>query len=93
MKTDSIVEGDEWEVCYLCGGFAVHTHHLFEGNGRRKISDRLKLTVRLCAECHRKLHDTSCPQMDYLHRVGQRTYEQKIGTREQFRKDFIRSYL
>ena len=92
-KYETLIDGDEWEVCYLCGGFATETHHIFEGNGRRQICDNRKLTVRLCRKCHSKLHDTSCPEMDYLHRVGQRAYEKQIGTREQFREEFIRSYL
>ena len=89
----SIIEDDQWDICFLCGRRAEHTHHIFEGHGRRKISDRLKLTVRLCSECHTRLHDTSCPEMQYLHEVGQETYERKIGTREDFIRDFIRSYL
>ena len=89
----SLIDGDEKDVCYLCGGLATDTHHIFEGSGRRSRSDYRKLTVRLCRACHSKVHDTSCPEMDYLHRVGQRAYEAKIGTREEFIKEFVRSYL
>lgn len=89
----SIIDGAEWETCFLCGGKADHLHHIFEGTGCRKWSDKRKLLVRLCYKCHGKLHDTSCPDMQYLHELGQRTYEEKIGTREQFRQEFIRSYL
>ena len=78
MKNKSIVDGDEYDVCYLCGGRAVHTHHIFEGTGCRKPCDKRRLTVRLCVSCHNKLHDTSCPEMAYLHRVGQRTYEGQL---------------
>ena len=90
---ESIIDGDEKEVCYLCGGKATDTHHIFEGSGRRALSDFYGLTVRLCRECHSKIHDTSCPEMEYLHRVGQRAYEAQIGTREMFINDFVRSYL
>ena len=31
--------------------------------------------------------------MMYLHQKGQMVYEEKVGTREQFREEFIRSYL
>ena len=88
-----IIDGDQEEICFLCGGRAEHTHHIFEGTGCRKPCDRRKLTVRLCHKCHGKLHDTSCPEMQFLHELGQKTYEEKIGTRDQFRQEFIRSYL
>ena len=90
---ESLIDGYEHDVCFLCGSPADHTHHIFEGTGCRKNSDKRKLLVRLCWRCHGKLHDTSCPDMKYLHELGQRTYEEKIGTREQFRQEFIRSYL
>ena len=88
----SIIDGDRFEVCFLCGGRACHTHHIFGGPCRKRC-DSLRLTVRLCAECHTKVHDTVCPEMQYLYEVGQRTYEDRIGSREQFIQDFIRSYL
>lgn len=90
---ESLIPGYEHDICFLCGARAEETHHIFEGSGRRKICDRHKLVVRLCNTCHDKLHDTSCPEMKYLHELGQKVYEEKIGTREQFRKDYIRSYL
>ena len=31
--------------------------------------------------------------MNYLHVKGQMIYEEKIGSREEFIKEFIRSYL
>ena len=92
-RYQSLIDDDKWEVCYLCGDKATDTHHIFEGSGRRVRSDYRKLTVRLCRACHSRLHDVGGPEMDYLHRIGQRAYEDKIGTREQFREEFIRSYL
>ena len=94
----SIISDDVENICYLCGRYRryeenFHEHHIFEGTGRRKISDKHGLLVHLCMDCHKKLHDTSCPEMQYLHEVGQKVYEEKIGTRDQFRQEFIRSYL
>ena len=88
---ESRIAGDEYEVCFLCGRRACHTHHIF-GGPCRNASDRHKLTVRLCLECHMQVHKVG-PEMAYLHELGQRTYEEQIGTREQFREEFIRSYL
>ena len=88
---ESRIAGDVYELCFICGRRACHTHHIF-GGPCRKASDRHKLTVRLCLECHTLLHDYGVG-MQYLHELGQRTYEEQIGTREQFREEFIRSYL
>lgn len=43
--------------CFLCGRPADHTHHVWHGTSNRKNSDEDGLTVRLCEECHRLLHD------------------------------------
>ena len=88
----SIIPGDEKGICFLCGRRAVHVHHIF-GAACRKASGRHGLTVNLCQECHAKLHDRGGEEMQYLHELGQRTYEEQIGTRDQFRQEFIRSYL
>lgn len=42
--------------CYLCGRKATETHHLMNGVGLRKKSDQDGLTVRLCRECHARIH-------------------------------------
>lgn len=94
----SRIEDDVDNICYLCGryrqyGESLHLHHIFEGTGRRYVSDEHKLFVHLCSSCHRKIHDTCCPEKQYLHELGQKVYEEQIGTREEFIKDYIRSYL
>lgn len=38
--------------CYLCGKPAEEQHHCIGGMGKRKISDRERLTVALCSKCH-----------------------------------------
>lgn len=43
--------------CYICGKPAEVTHHIIYGRGKRKISDREKLTVALCSRCHWLLHN------------------------------------
>ena len=89
----SIIDGKENDTCFMCGDVAYHTHHLF-GGPCRKASDKRGLTIRLCPDCHAYLHSSrGAKTMKYLHELGQRTYEEKIGSREQFRQEFIRSYL
>ena len=90
----SIISDDVVNVCYLC---KIHSeyleeHHIFEGTGRRKVSDSRGMLVHLCRNCHRKIHEKHEQEME-LKELGQRIYEEQIGTREEFIREFIRSYL
>lgn len=87
----SIIDGDVYDICFLCGKRACHTHHIF-GKYNRKRSDKYGLTVRLCFDCHQRLHDKN-ENMQYLHEIGQQAFEEKIGSRERFRQEFNGSYL
>ena len=92
-KNKSIIDDDSLEKCYLCGTYTfLDEHHIF-GGSCRKMSDKYGLIVHLCRDCHMYIHDRGGESMNYLHTKGQMVYEEKIGTREQFRRDFIRSYL
>lgn len=92
-KNKSILDDDRLDKCYLCGDQGwIEEHHIF-GGSTRKASDKRGLVVHICRDCHRYLHDKGGDMMNYLHTKGQMVYEEKIGTREQFREEFIRSYL
>lgn len=43
--------------CFFCDKPAKAIHHIFEGRGKRKISDRENLTVPLCVKCHFQIHN------------------------------------
>lgn len=88
----SLIDDDIEGICYLCGRQSAHVHHIF-GGPCRKASHRHRLIVHLCVDCHRRIHDKGGSEMAYLHEIGQQAYEKNIGTREQFREEFIRSYL
>lgn len=87
----SLIRDDVEGICYICGRQSDHVHHIF-GGPCRKASDRRKLIVHLCVDCHMKVHKGG-ELMQMLHRLGQEVYESEIGSREQFREEFIRSYL
>ena len=87
----SVIKDDIEGICYICGRPSAHVHHIF-GGPCRKASDRHRLILHLCVECHMQVHKGGEP-MQMLHRLGQQIYESEIGTREQFREEFIRSYL
>ena len=71
----------------------MQEHHIFGGSVRHS-SDKDKLIVHLCQGCHDQLHGKNGNDLkQYLHRVGQKAYEDQIGTREEFIERFIRSYL
>lgn len=89
----SILKNDETDRCYIYGAYGhMDVHHIF-GGPCRKVSDRLGLVVHLCRTCHTTVHEQDHSLMDYLHMEGQATYEEQIGSREEFIRDFIRSYL
>ena len=91
----SIMPNDMDGICYLCGAYTkTDEHHIF-GGPCRKTSTRYGLTVNLCRNCHDKLHHhrEGYELKRDLHQKGQQVYEDRIGSREQFIKDFIMSYL
>ena len=81
--------------CYVCGALRpLHLHHVFEG-ARKSASERRGFLVYLCVEHHTGNtgvhHDRALDLR--LKRACQRYYENRIGTREEFIKEFRRSYL
>ena len=92
---NSIFDDDSLEKCYLCGKYGpVEEHHVFSGPCR-PISTRYGFVVHICRECHSLIHDSEkCKDMKlHLHQEGQKIYEQRIGNRRAFIREFIRSYL
>lgn len=52
MKHKSIITSD-MEHCYVCGTpLNLHIHHCIYGNGKRKLADKYKLIIPLCARHH-----------------------------------------
>ncbi len=78
--------------CYNCGTtYGLTVEHLLGGSTRR-LCDEDKLVVPLCFNCHRKKTDDAKWTLEYR-QLGQRVYEAKIGTREQFMKRYGKNYL
>lgn len=96
-KTTSIVTENE-RVCFFCGRPAECEHHLLFGNGTRKLAEQDGLKVPTCNNCHNmgqlpeRIHDNSMAEK--LSKIlGQTVYEAKIGSREEFRARYGKSYL
>lgn len=82
--------------CIVCGTtYNLHDHHIFFGS-RRKQSEKRGLKVWLCANHHNMSNDGVHHNrvLDLkLKRFAQKYYEENYGTREDFRKEFGKSYL
>ena len=86
---------DDMEYCMVCGKPNAECHHVFFGTYKKKMSDKYKMYVPLCAEHHR---GNNSPHMNReidlaLKIKGQKWFEENIGTREFFMHEFGKSYL
>jgi hypothetical protein len=82
--------------CFVCGTTSdLESHHIFGGTANRKVSERYGLKVWLCHEHHTGNSGVHFnPDLaQELHEAGQRFYEAHYGTREDFRRDFGKSWL
>lgn len=83
----------EEKLCTRCGYvYNIEVHHCIHGNGRRKLADEDGLTVYMCHDCHMELHANRKIDLEYI-MLGQIYYEKRIGTREQFRERYGKSWL
>lgn len=83
--------------CFLCGKWNVlEKHHIFGGANRKK-SEKYKLTVDLCHNCHNEppngVHHNR-KAMDDLHRYGQmKAMSEQNWTVKQFYEVFGKNYI
>lgn len=84
---------DDRKQCFICGKryTGLDVHHCI-GGSNRKNADKYGLTVYLCRECHRKLHDKGLYRKE-LQIYAQRVFERDTGTREDFMRIFGRNYI
>ena len=82
--------------CFLCHRYGtVQKHHIFGGACRDK-SEKYKLTVNLCVDCHtgsQGVHNNA-EKMLKLHQYGQRKAMKENGwSKDEFRAVFYKNYL
>lgn len=92
----SILEKNQ-NHCFICGSCSnLQQHHIFGGNPNRQISDKYKLTVTLCRECHtgpQGVHFNKA-LMDQLHKLAQCKAMEFYGwSEDEFREIFGKNYL
>lgn len=96
-KTKSIVTDIE-TICFFCGTPKECDHHLLFGNGIRELAEEDGLIVPVRNKCHNigrnteRIHENIMAEK-LSKMLGQAMYEAKIGTREDFRIRYGRSYL
>lgn len=88
---------DDMEHCYFTGTPNCHIHHIFYGT-RRKKSEQYGFVIPIACDMHENapdsVHENPNHGLDlHLKQFAQEYYESNIGTREQFRKEFGKSYL
>ena len=94
----SVLQDLNEKRCWLCGCTGkLHLHHTIGGSSRRKVSDKYGFVVWLCPYHHTLGPDSvhNDPQglpNRLLKEMSQDYYEANIGTREQFIKEFGKSF-
>ena len=78
--------------CVICGSPYVHIHHIIHGRGRRKISDKYGYVIPLCVYHHNQIHTDRAMDLEWIRRA-QEHYEENNGSREDFIREFWKSYL
>ena len=93
----SIIQDNK--ACWVCGTeYNLHRHHwhVYGGVANRKLSEKYGLWVYLCGR-HHNLSNAGVhfnkPLDDRLKKYTQECFEAKLGTREDFRRIFGKSYI
>lgn len=98
MDRQKLIECAVWnagDVCVVCGSPHVQSHHIYGGTANRKISDKHKYIIPLCAEHHtggNGIHRNRGMDLRWKE-LAQQHYEKHVGTRQDFIKEFGKSWL
>ena len=85
------------DCCFVCKiPYGLHRHHIYEGRGRRDISEREGCWVYLCPRHHNASNAGVHHNKNFdtkLKQICQKKWEELNGSREDFIKTFGRNYL
>lgn len=98
MKKIKSIVTEHDTICFFCGRPAECEHHLLFGNGSRELAEKDGLKVPSCSRCHNMGTGTEGIHNNIMaeklsRMLGQAIYESRIGTREEFRARYGKSYL
>ena len=86
---------DDMDHCYFNGTSSVERHHIF-GGSRRMASEKYGFVVPLRPDLHPNGAQAgqNAAEIDLnLKQMAQEYFEANYGTREEFRRIFMKSYL
>ncbi len=88
---------DDLHHCYFTGSSTCHLHHIFYGI-RKDMSEHYGFMIPLSPDLHNmnpdSVHGNPNEGLDKkLKQMAQTYYEERIGTRDDFRADFEKSWL
>ena len=90
----SIVNNEK--KCWVCGAeYGLHKHHIYMGVANRRLSEKWGCWVYLCYEHHEGntgVHHNRDLDLR-LKQFAQEVFEARIGTRDDFRAIFGKSYI
>ena len=95
MKKLTSVFTDNMDCCIYTGSYIVERHHIF-GGANRKLSEKYGFVAPLRPDYHPNGMHFNPKNGDIdtqLKKAAQRYYEENIGTREDFRREFGKSWL
>lgn len=81
-------------ACQICGKWEyLDKHHIFEGQGLRRQSEKYGCTILCCRRCHNDIHKHPRDYI-YLKRESQLATMERLGwTIDDWHKHFGKSYL
>lgn len=93
------IKMEPWEyedMCVVCGDpFHLERHHIFHGFGRRKKSEEYGYVIPLCHKHHtgrEGIHFKRDLDLAWM-QAAQRHFEEHYGSREDFIKEFGKSWI
>lgn len=72
------------DICRYCGSPYATTHEVFEGIGRRQLSIKYKMQVKVCMRCHADIQ---------LHPLQGRDLELKLEFQRKFEEEYSREFF
>ena len=79
--------------CFICGKQGqLDCHHCISGNSNRSNSEAYGLKIRLCRECHEKVHSNN-DIATQIKQFAQRRWEEEYGDRNDFISVFGKSFI
>lgn len=98
MDRKKLIDSPEWnagDVCVVCGSPYVQKHHIMYGTASRKKADRYHYILPLCREHHTGatgIHHDREMAVEWM-KLAQEHFEKHYGSRDDFIKEFGRSYI